>query len=295
MQTKEFFELLNNYYWSTIQPIQDRDGIWEYKVDALRHFVRHYIFQRRGGEEYTSIAVAAIDDNRDALADARSWDSQLQEKLSTDFGRWCTQADIKRNPRLDPFSPGEASLLAVLSPSAIGDQTIASWARQLIRSGDLKKARDHLEKIRGVASKISAFYMRDISLLMRPRPCVAADRRQFLQPIDIWTERAADVLAKHDPAYIVPKRRNPAKRRVRAAQILTFEVDNKLQTGQANLGFWVIGARFAQSASEFEAVVREIKGGSGCPRLSRLLKDELKIAEERLDVLRSLIRTVSDY
>ena len=73
--------------------------------------------------------------------------------------------------------------------------------------------------------------------------------------------------------YIAPKRQNPAKWRVRAAQILTFEAANELQSGEANLGFWVIGARFARSTNEFEAAVEEIESGSAHPRLFRLLKD----------------------
>jgi hypothetical protein len=286
MNVEALFKSLNEYYWSTVQPPANRKGIWKNTVTSLLHFVRHYAFERRGGVQYAVIAAEAVENNRHLLEKSTIWDTRLQKSVNGEFGKLCKDFDVRQNATHNIFEPGDNCLLAAFSPEAIQRKTLAQYIHELIQKKRVREAFDHLLTVRGIGEKIAAFYLRDISLVKDST--VDGECGMYLQPIDIWTARAADLLPEETGSST--NRRPVSLRKKRANKLIAFECKNELRTGEANIAFWVLGAQIAQKQDRFERAVREIERGGNCTDLLRLFEDNLKIAEGRTTLLKSLIK-----
>jgi endonuclease III len=288
MNTSVFFKLLNEYYWKTLQLPQRREQIFENTVNALLHFTG-YLYERRGGTVYAEVAREAIQSNRKLLEIRTQWRRDTQERVFSDFVHLCEKYGYKQNPTHDPLKPvhrleqsRKRSLLEVASPHRLQNKSLAAWASGLVRSNDIKAAFDTLAEIRGVGPKIASFYLRDIAVLSQVNE-VAGEQSYLLQPIDIWTSRAASRL---NPAAskMTPK--------AKAETLIEFEQNNALEIGQANIGFWVLGSQFAGDPESFAKAVDVIRDGRGMWFLFHLISREVELAKERLGVLEGLLGTV---
>lgn len=135
----------------------------------------------------------------------------------------------------------------------------------MIRENKIKIAHDKLKTAWGIGDKIASFYLRDIFWLgsnLKPDPSSwSKGNLHLLQPIDIWVDRAAKALGhKNDSTQST------------ARFICSFEKENNLLPGQANISFWMLGSNYLESENDFKDVIKAISSKSprACERTLRI-------------------------
>jgi len=164
-------------------------------------------------------------------------------------------------------STGDPISLIYFAWYEANNTSVTGWALNLIENDNLQNAFKSLKKIRGVGDKISSFYLRDMYILSGYNN-INIQNRHLLQPIDIWTRRAAQILSRD----------HHATDRNYAEVLITLEDEFGMVTGASNIGFWVLGSQIAEDEKTFTNFVQCIKDRNR-NRLRTLLNN--KITEQR--------------
>jgi hypothetical protein len=118
----------------------------------------------------------------------------------------------------------------------------------MISEGRIAEAHSALKTVWGVGDKIASFYLRDIFWLGHGlNPAVTIEADYLLQPIDIWVERAGQALG------------HVGKSKVSLARFISsFERENNIAHGGANIGCWILGSNYLDHPQEFRSVLQAI-------------------------------------
>jgi hypothetical protein len=286
MDVARLVELLNKYYWDV--GYHHCPNLWTNQVDALKHFLSGYAFERqRAPALYREAAPKAVEQYRTDLQRTGDW-MKIRPCICQCFISQCEEEDVVPSDSYNlfgrPSRKGKKSIIEIVSPIRTCGRSLAKWMRDLLDDGAITTASKELPKIRGIASKMAAFYLRDISTLAKlDLSSLGPKELRLLQPIDIWTRRAATCLAQRDKLTESQCR----------DELIKFEKANSLRPGQANIAFWVLGARILKTEGRFSHVVNEIR----CGRRSEVLLNTFEAAEHEarraIPVLNSLRRVAA--
>ena len=266
------FSILITYYWNTIQErtsISDLidDEAW---VDSLIHFC-NYAFERAGSPSiYRNSAKEALRVNRAWLKDRERWSDDIESNIFETFTRVCMESDLENyNIKNNPMSPSDGGQLSMLRFAwyEAKNMSIAGWAATCINNDDLSNAFQKLKQIRGIGNKIASFYLRDIYILSGNSSRNIRDRH-LIQPIDVWTRRAAQCFLNN----------KDASDEECATFLVNYEDKKGMQNGSMNIALWVLGAQIAEDEKTFIEFVQDIKRSDHDSLKNRFAT---KIADER--------------
>jgi hypothetical protein len=190
---------------STLDFEQLRGDPWQ----ALAFFLNWYAFEHQGrSPAYGPVASDVVLESTDkawskSLAEG-AWQS-FKEKVSSVTQR----QDAKYNERNNPMCPqgtlfkSHGREIKTKQPSVIefvcdnladAHHNIVGWAEeQLIAGGDgIRVAHRSLQDLNGIGPKIASLFLRDVALLSGK----VGERRELLQPVDIWVERCVQYLER---------------------------------------------------------------------------------------------------
>ena len=255
MATIDIFQLLIRDYWENIQ---ERDSLIDLSeqqnwYEALIHF-KNYAYERNitgASSRYREIADIVLE----PLRNRERWSSNIEIAIWNNFKNECSNRNIKHNEQVDPLKPSsnnKKSLEKFVWDITNGENnTIASWAFNMLNQNKLKEAHQQLKTVWGVADKIASFYLRDIfwlgSNLSPSEPLIKIDNIYLIQPVDIWVERAARAIGCIEKSKIEI-----------AKYISYFEQKLGLPPGGGNIAFWMLGSNYVDDPDEFDNVISAI-------------------------------------
>ena len=273
---KKLFESLYNYYWDRIQKRRnisdlidqdDQEDVW---INALIHFC-NYAFERAGSPAfYQKAAKEAFEQNKGWLKNRSYWSEGIEQKLWKTFRDECNKNGLENyNEKNNPMSPSDGEQISMVHFAwyETENQSIAKWATYCIENDNLESAFEKLKKIRGVGNKIASFYLRDIYLLSE-NTNKNLKNRHLLQPIDVWTRRAAQCLLPDQ---------NATDEKC-AKFLIDYEDKYEMSYGTSNIAFWVLGSQIVDDEKSFINFVKGIKQNNTDTLRSQL---EEKISEWR--------------
>jgi hypothetical protein len=228
--------------WESYQVVLDSNE------ESLRIFLGGYAFERQGGSFYAPFAYEALKQARpDFLNADRVWELFWKEvewwKLRNQDTR-----PLRMNESRNPLAPKgtkfrtksgteqTTKISTIEFANEIGAPLI-DWVQNRIQN-ETSVVYKSLCSIPGIGPKIASYFMRDVAVAYQ-FDCFPADvnNRYLLQPIDIWTRRAAEGLGAEkartddfDPA---------------AKFIVNESLNAGVSPERVNQGMWYFGAEIA--------------------------------------------------
>lgn len=265
MAIRDLFYLLVRDYWENVQggklcsllPLTGDEN----RFAALIHF-KDYAYERNVSGAaliYKQLAGIALSGLHTGDWSSDSAEADIWSKFKEECRRR-GEKGIKPNVRVNPLRPsaaGKKSILAFVRDIAC-HETIAAWAFRMISEGRIAEAHSALKTVWGVGDKIASFYLRDIFWLghgLNPEVTIEAD--YLLQPIDIWVERAGQALGH------VGKSKESLAR-----FISSFEKENNIAHGGANIGCWILGSNYVDDPQKFHNVLQVVANIAPEPTLA---------------------------
>jgi hypothetical protein len=273
MTIREVIYLLIEDYWKNVQggrlcslaPLSGKEN----RFAALIHF-KEYAYERNisgAASVYKEVAEIAL-----SFLGTGDWSSEIAEAtIWRNFTEECKRRGkegIKPNVRVNPLRPssGEKRSLFEFVRSRPHHETVAAWAFRMISEDRLEEAHTALKTVWGVGDKIASFYLRDIFWLghgLNPHVTVNAD--YFLQPIDIWVERAGKALG------------HARKSKVSLAKFISsFEIEHNIAHGGANVVCWMLGSNYIKDPDKFDEVLKTLVGKISNPALVLSIADRFE-------------------
>lgn len=159
---------------------------------ALVCFVENYAYQRQGApaSSYSKIAKKAIKNRFNdsiesvTLADAKETWKDYLEIAKKEYN------NLKVNEKRNAMK-SDSGILTVMANRNITN--LASYTKGLIQNNQTKEAHSLLTSIRGVGTKISSLYLRDIAYLGKLPESKIKDQ-YCLQPVDTWIEQTLSII-----------------------------------------------------------------------------------------------------
>jgi virulence-associated protein VapD len=219
--------------------------------ESLRIFLGGYAFERQGGSFYAPFACEALKQARpDFLNAAIVWKSFRNEVEKWKLHNQDT-SPLRMNESRNPLAPKGTPFLTKSGTAKTSDISniefaneigvpLIDWVHNKLQ-GEIQNTHDRLCKISGIGTKIASYFMRDVACqnVANQFDCFLSDvsNRHLLQPIDIWTRRAAEGLST---------KKFPDDDPTPAAK---FIVNESLNAGvspeRVNQGMWYFGAEIA--------------------------------------------------
>lgn len=150
-------------------------------LSFLRFIYHHYAFNRAGGAAagYNDIAVDAVDTVGEVDADA----------LWNEFVRTCEDRGIGLNRRVNQGAVQEIAALVEEHGN------LFKWTAETLKeTGSIEPVYGTVGGVRGFGEKITRFVVRDAVWETGVEDRVPEKELEYLQPMDVWTRRAAHVL-----------------------------------------------------------------------------------------------------
>lgn len=244
------------FYWAGGN-VQNRDQLRELASDswreALIEFLRGYAFERQGASPHYSgaaiRAVRAYQGHRPGQDFEQSvWEAFLQE---IGVGPDAKGAARKVNPLAVSYG-GARSITSLILGLDLHDHNLIKWAAGGMANGRLVDIFNELQSVRGIGTKITAFFLRDIAVAFDV-PATQREPAELLQPIDVWTRRGAEVLAGTRQAS-----RNKLSDLDAARVIIEASREANVSPEIVNTGLWIFGANFARSESKFRNLLASL-------------------------------------
>jgi len=256
-ELKEVVQILNRLsllYWQP-QGFQSQEyirslvGHWR---EAFKWFLSSYAFERQGRSPHYSIAaVKAVNKYEAALPypdfEEKVWKDFLISGRFADDGRG---ANKKNNP-LAPAGGAINSASLLVTSLEDYDFNIVKWASSLVKSGEIETVWNKLVQIRGIGSKIASLFLRDVVYAFEIDED-KIEKKVYLQPIDVWTERGARALAQ----YIS----ETPKLYWEFAEVLV-EVSERVNVRSTltNVGLWTFGAQLVRNPARFHDLLLNVE------------------------------------
>jgi len=213
-----------------------QNNIW----DSLSIFLEGYAFERQGRRpDYCHAAV-------DSLIHCRQQNNLDPDCIWNTFKKFLDNQ--KLNHRNNPLYPStnpdnitgignKHSLIEVILNDDFSNRTLTSFVQHKIDvNKNIMEIFDFLKLIRGIGDKIASFYLRDLVVVVGIN-VADINKREYLQPIDIWVERTVKKLAGN---------KNMSIRQI-AKWIVINCIQNNLNPEHVNMGIWFFCASIANS------------------------------------------------
>jgi hypothetical protein len=181
----QFFERMSGMYRA-----QMMDPWWHWYGEdpgprrALALFAGNYAYERQGrARSYPHAAYLAVMHVSGELDAADIWQAFLAELDRA-----------KSNPKLNPLNHTTRSCSCVrcaFSDSQGQLEDIVDVVHTELVEGRVRDAFDRLDSVRGIGPKIASFFLRDLAIWFKIEP---RQRRDLLQPIDVWVHRYVAML-----------------------------------------------------------------------------------------------------
>jgi len=276
---------LAQIYWHP-SGFQDREQIRSLVGDwrqAFKWFLSSYAFERQGrSPHYSGFAVRAID-----LYDGKVPRQDFEKMLWCNFLKIggfpddATGTNRKNNPLSSPPGKGHSSASGLISSLEDFGFNIVQWAQSLAGSGNVETAWNELVAIRGINRKIASLYLRDIVDAFE----IDENRvggKKYLQPIDRWTERAAEALAEFLPT-------TPNSYWELAEVLVEASERAKVRSTLTNTGLWILGAQLVGDPERFHDLLLR------ADQLRQFLSRQLRWYQGRAAILESVLnKTAND-
>jgi len=251
---KKIVQQVNRLSWLYWQPLgfQDQKQIRSLTEDwrhAFIWFLRSFAFERQGrSPHYSDIALKAVRSYKEEQPyhenfEQKIWQNFLSRGRFPDDGKG---ANTKNNP-LSPSKDEICSASALIASLEDYDFNIVKWASLLVASGDVETVWDNLVKIRGIGKKIASFFLRDIVYAFEINEEIIR-QKIYLQPIDIWTKRGAEVFAK-----FISK--TPYSYWDYAEIIIEVSEHARVSSTLTNTGLWILGSQLVRDGKQFQEVL----------------------------------------
>jgi hypothetical protein len=240
------------------------------RVQSLAVFLDGYAFERAGRAPRYSITAAKI-------VTQRQPENLDPQSVWNEFFEAFKRKDV--NVKVNPLAPEGTEFrqkgvrhltkgMSVIELDRTHDMPLVKWVVNELPNAP-ETVHSSLQKISGVGEKIASFFMRDVACRFNVFPLRAEDRR-FLQPVDIWVERAATCLGAKDGS---------------AAEFL---VERSGADGnrpeRVNQGIWLFGAEVVRSKTMLEGFLGPTNGKD---RVMCDLKKRIALLREILNILES--------
>jgi ribosomal protein S13 len=240
-------------------------------IQALKLFISSYAFERSGApRSYKNAAIQALEKCMESLS-AEDASQKVWEK----FQEILNSADL--NAKLNPLNPGGSKCDAVAfckRAAASEDCNIYLFLLRKIQANKIEEAHKMLMEIRGIGPKIASLFLRDVAIAEKIE-ITNLDDRHLLQPIDVWLERIAQILADQKI-----EKRNVGK----------WLVDLADKAGccalRLNAGSWYFGSQVAQTESQLKCDLKNMQNFASA--VERYRQDAMEQAKQLCTEVKSL-------
>jgi endonuclease III len=235
----------------------------------------HYAFERKGRSPfYPKIAAKIVKNYKEEISQdcfvKDIWDRFLKE---------LNNSESKPNKNLNPlFKFGNQTTITEFIKTICEkhDYNLLKWIKMMLEEGYLEEVFNQLVKVRGIGPKIASFYLRDITYAFELEKVIDKKNARYIQPIDVWTRRAAKVWAnnqkKSDKGYaeiIIQKCEE-----VGASYVLV------------NTGLWFLGSQICKLETLFNKILID-----GIKELKRVLKKKEEEWNKEIKLVKLLQKT----
>jgi hypothetical protein len=241
--------------------------------DSTICFLRHSAHTRQGAAPgYRTLAVLSIDEivPRSAM--------QIEKKMVKDA--WTTYKHLSRkhfrglklNKLNNPMNR-KGGILSLMYEKKISN--LYTYVTSLLKDGEVKKAHKLVKSVRGVGTKISALYLRDIAFLENI-PEDGLQDAYLLQPMDTWVRQGYSIIMGKS---IGKKEKDSMKEIVKmcnAADVSPIRF---------NQGVWVVGNQIAKDIYHLKRIAE-----GDISRIKTTIQTVEKLAPSIEDYLESLSR-----
>lgn len=290
---------LGEYYWT--QDGEDRriklrnlasneSKKWK---SALAEFLRTFAFEHQGKSPDFPLAAAEAVDEYDSDIPGPGFEDLIWEAFRQKIGLDTEGDDDKGTaPNINPLRPTRVgrrksitSFVSTLN-SEDDNYNIFSWARRHLTPVKIGSASNDLQCVRGLGRKIASFFLRDaVAAFVQVKDEFELEPAEYLQPIDIWTRRGAEMLSMHLTGQSRPKRFDGDNREAykKAAELLvSLSRSAGVRPSLVNAGLWILGAQFAQSSIAFRYALNNVDSSN----LRELIQRKVGSYQKKAEVLR---------
>lgn len=270
---------LSLIYWHPSSGFQDKERIRLLMGDwrkAFRWFLTSYAFERQGrSPHYSSIAAKALQlYDREIPGQDFETNMWLNFLRSGDFPANGKGTNKDRNP-LQPSDNTHDSATQLIISLEEYDFNIVQWACSLTGSGDIRTPWNRLVQIRGIGRKIASLFLRDIVDAFEIEEN-RIEKPEYLQPIDIWTERGAKALAQLEA-------KTPKSYWEFAELLVEVSSRAKVRSTLTNTGLWLLGSQLVGDPVRLHDLL--LNGDNLCG----FLAEEIDRLQNRAKILKSAL------
>lgn len=249
-QWLQLFEIIGCFYRELLlRPLWSKYpnhtiDIWE----SLALFLEGYAFEREGKQKnypYAAvIGLLCVKRNNGIL------NQNVAQQIWNCFSQLLNNQGL--NPERNPLNPNmntqqNSSLIDVILNNNLTQQnlTLTTYLENLIKQNNIEQAHQFLKTIRGIGDKIASLFLRDLVDVMGINLMRQIQRRDLLQPVDIWVKQTIKILCK-----------NP---KISDAKIRKFIVNGSIRCGlnpeRVNMGIWFFGSRIVGNIDKLKAIL----------------------------------------
>lgn len=276
-----YHERMIRSWWKTF-PKYDSDA-----YESLLIFLGGYAFERQGGSFYAPFACEALKQARpDFLNAAIVWN-----KFRDEVGKWKLHnqntSPLQLNESRNPLAPRGTPYRTKSGTAQTSDKStiefaneigvpLINWVHNKLQS-EIQNVYNRLREISGIGTKIASYFMRDVACQFNCFPSDVSNRH-LLQPIDIWTRRAAEGLSTtkfSDDDHV-------------SKFIVNESLNAKVSPERVNQGMWYFGAQIAGTEYYFNKLLADQDGSKRARVDLQNHLQSLQSAASSLDSLNSL-------
>ena len=223
-----------------------RDHLFHEQFDdgykALVCFVNHYAYQRQGAPaSYSKITKKTIENRFNGniaavtLIDAKETWNDFKKIAKTEFN------NLRVNKTHNPMN-SDSGILTVMANRNITN--LASHVKGLIQNNQTKEAHRLLTSIRGIGTKISSLYLRDVAYLGK-FPEIRIKDQYYLQPVDTWIEQALSIIFGREKPRVLKEKQE---------RIVNLCITANISPIAFNQGAWFLGSQIATDYKTFQQI-----------------------------------------
>lgn len=240
--------------------------------DALIEFLEEYAFERQGKPPKFPVKAA------EAIREYKN-DTPGDDFESDVWKNFCEKIGSSINKKNNPLAPSfgnKKSITSLIRSLDKKNYNIIRWAEDGIKNGSVRDISNELQSVRGMGPKISSLFLRDIVAAFELNES-ELEPEKYLQPIDIWTRRGAEVIAKQTDRLKPPNDEECAK--------IIVEASYKagVPPSLVNAGMWIFGTKFAETEEKFQEVL------ANSDKLHQLLANQRDACMARVNFLDGLL------
>jgi len=214
---------------------------------AFSVFLEAFAFERAGRSPHYSPAAIRALNKYQKESPAEDFEIFMWNEFSSNI-----ENTNKRNNPIAPSSERSISLTVLISTLQKYNFNIIKWAHEMIEKGCIKSTYNDLCSVRGIGSKITSLFLRDIVIAFNVDES-KCERAEYFQPIDRWTRRGSETLSK------LFGKEPPKNDKESATRIVEISKNAGVSSALVNTGLWMFGAQFVRSERGFQELLSDPK------------------------------------